>query len=75
MLFSFFWEIIWSAFRYDEQELGTWKGEHLKPGKLAKKYGVPRSTLRKRIIGEVEGFKHASGGKGKSRVFESKAEG
>ena len=36
---------------------------------------MPRSTLRKRIIGEVEGFGHASGGKGKSKVFESKAEG
>ena len=42
---------------------------------LAKKFNLRYSTVRMRAIGEVEGYSHASGGKGKSKVLSKKVEG
>ena len=42
---------------------------------LARKYDVKYSTFRKWAIGEVQGYEHASGGRGKPRVLSKKAKG
>ena len=38
---------------------------------LARKYDVKYSTFRKRAIGEVQGYEHASGGGGGERKTKS----
>ena len=57
-----------SFHRYAKQNAGL-IDDNLSIAKLAQKYGIPKSTLRKRIVLEVKGTGHASGGKGKSKVF------
>ena len=42
---------------------------------LARKYDMKYSTFRKQAIGEVQGYEHASGGRGKLRVLSRKVKG
>ena len=42
---------------------------------LAKKYKLNYTTFYKRITGQVKGYTHCSGGKGKSKILPKRDEG
>ena len=62
-------------FRYFDEHLPTFEGKPLTYRQLGDKYGIAPSTICHRIKGRhVQGHKHASGGKGRSKILPTDVE-
>ena len=69
-------EMKWAIRQWAKQQKPNYKGKVYSMRGLADATETLNySTLRKRLTGEVKGFKHASGGKGNPRVLSQKTEG